>query len=81
MKLKDILKGKNYKYIEYYVILPQTLGGEIVFSGLCRYMNGELISLDGDTYSLEDELIRYEVHRGEDGREILCIYQYFGEEW
>lgn len=35
--------------------------GTDVLAGFCRYENGELISEDGDNYSLEDEIIKYEM--------------------
>lgn len=38
-----------------------TSSGDDVFAGFCRYENGELISEDGDNYSLEDEIIKYEM--------------------
>jgi len=38
-----------------------TSDGTDVLAGFCRYENGELISEDGDNYSLEDEIIKYEM--------------------
>lgn len=38
-----------------------TSDGTDVFAGFCRYENGKLISEDGDNYSLEDEIIKYEM--------------------
>lgn len=81
MKLKDIVTGRNYKRIEYRIILPQKYGGGSIFTGAARYMNGNLTSLDYDSYSLDDDVMKYEFHRDKDGGEILTVYQYEGEDW
>ena len=60
MKLSDALKGRDYKEIEYRIMLPEGLGTGDAHYGKCQYINGELKSLDGDSYSLDDEIIRFE---------------------
>lgn len=65
MTLRDIIeKIPSDKLITIYYITKIDLGdgeGEIdVFAGICEYENGELTSVDYDTYSLEDELVDYE---------------------
>lgn len=59
MTVGDLIKNKDYDYIEYRLTLPAQLHGDI-FAGVCRSENGELISLDGDTYSEDEEVIRWE---------------------
>lgn len=56
LKLKDILNGKEYSYIEFHIHFRGVNGKERdYFAGCCQYKNGNLISLDNDSYSLEDE--------------------------
>lgn len=55
MKLREILRD-DITYIEYRTYLPS---GEDVFMGMCEYKDGQLISLDWDSYSLDDEISSY----------------------
>ena len=56
MKIKDLIKHKDYDYISYRIILDD----EEEFIGCCKSKNGKLFPLDGDTiYDEEDEIIRY----------------------
>lgn len=59
MKLKQELKGKNNVQIEYRFNL--IVGNKILdeLFGFCHFVDGELISDDGDDYSLEDEIIEF----------------------
>jgi len=54
--LRDILPKTGDYIIEYRTYLPD---GTDVLAGYCCYKNNELIPLDGDTYSLNDELLKY----------------------
>lgn len=60
MKLKDIVAGKEYPYIECRAVFTHNNEEFDEFFGACSYMNGELKPLDGDTYSLEDEYFKHE---------------------
>ena len=57
MTVKDLIAKKNYAYISWRVTLPKKVGGGDIFFGLCKSLNGELISLDGDTYSEDSEVV------------------------
>ena len=59
MTLRNVLGGKEYKRIEYNIEVPKIIGEGTVFFGSCSYVDGNLKSLDGDTYSLDDEIISY----------------------
>lgn len=60
MKVKDLIEKKDYDYIEWYVTPPNGLWQENIFFGISKSENGKLISLDGDTYSENTEVISYE---------------------
>ena len=60
MIVADLIKEKDYDYIEWRSILPEKLGGGDIFTGSCKSLNGELVSLDGDHYSKETEVLEYE---------------------
>lgn len=56
MTIGDLIKNKDYDYISYRLMLPD--GGNI-FAGCFASKDGEIISLDGDTYSKDEEVLRY----------------------
>lgn len=62
LKLEDIVRGYDFSYISYRTYLPD---GTDCFIGCCKYINDELISLDGDTYSLKDQILKYEIDDNE----------------
>lgn len=60
MTLKEIVKGKNYPLIECRLLFTDATGDEQdVFAGYCAYQNEQLVSLDNDSYSLDDEYVKY----------------------
>ena len=59
MTVADLIKHKDYDYMCWRIILPEWLGGGDTFMGATRSKNGELISLDGDTYCENREVLRY----------------------
>lgn len=63
MQVKDLIKNKDYDYISWKIKLDDAdmdiLGEDSIFFGVCRSENGELISMDGDTYSDEEEVLSY----------------------
>ena len=56
MKLKDILPA------HYINIQARTYGpnGEDMLFGYCHWTSTELVSDDGDNYSIEEEIVKYE---------------------
>lgn len=56
MTLYDIVKGKDFPEIEVRLYEPDGTDG---LFGFCSYINGELISLDGDSYSLDEEIDKW----------------------
>lgn len=57
MKLIDILP--NYPLENIVVRTNDPYGGDMLF-GFCHWTGTELISGDGDTYSVNEEIIKYE---------------------
>ena len=56
MTIGDLIKNKDYDYISYKMLMD--IG--VVFVGQCASVNGQLISLDGDTiYDEKDEVVRH----------------------
>lgn len=64
MQIKDLIKRKDYDYICWRIKLDEEdmdiLGEDSIFFGVCRSENGGLISMDGDTYSEDEEVLSYE---------------------
>lgn len=65
----DIIAGKNYDYVSYRVRfekekhekrLPDYYFEEGMFAGAFEVKNGEIISLDDDTYSKNEEVLESE---------------------
>lgn len=74
MRLKHILTKPAL--IEYRTNAPF---GESVFIGECRYDGSQLIPLDHDIYSLEDEISHYEISETDDGLQLITVY--YESEW
>lgn len=69
VKLKDIVAGHEYPRIMYRTNGPE---GEDILFGYCAYTGGKLHSLDGDFYSLEDEIIHFFID--EENNNELVVY-------
>lgn len=64
MTLKEVLKNydnKDFKCIEYRTKAPVGCKEDYILIGMAAYKNKMLISLDGDSYHLNDEVERYEL--------------------
>ena len=60
MTVKDLIKNKDYDYISWRVTLPEKAGEGDTFFGATRSENGKLISLDGDSYDEDTDVLSYE---------------------
>lgn len=56
MTIRDLIKNKDYDYIEYRIMLPN---GNDIFVGCFSLKSGEFISLDGDNYNKDEEILSY----------------------
>lgn len=54
----DLIKNKDYDYISYRLTVDDK--SKSFFAGCFRSENGKIISLDGDVYNLDEEVLRYE---------------------
>lgn len=54
----DLIKDKDYDYISYRLTMKDK--SESFFAGCLKAENGKIISLDGDVYSLDEKVLRYE---------------------
>lgn len=64
MTLNDALKkynNRDFKCIEYRTNTPPGSSEKDMLAGMAAYKNKMLVSLDGDTYHLSDEIDRYEL--------------------
>lgn len=57
MAIGDLIKNKDYDYVSYRLTLPE---GDDTFAGCFKSQNGEIIPLDGDSYSKDEEVLSYE---------------------
>ena len=55
MTIEDIINKKDYDYVEYRLSINQ----KDIFAGAFASKNGTIISLDGDIYSKDEEVLRY----------------------
>lgn len=65
MRIKDLIKNKDYDYIEYRLQLTDTkvhIYGETIFIGEAVSKNGKLIPLDEDTVYDEEDIAHYFGH-------------------
>lgn len=73
MTLGDVIKNVNPQgslLIEYRTIVE----GIDFFAGICRYEDGNLLSLDGDNYSLDDEIYKYGEGTAVTGEKMLTVW-------
>lgn len=66
MKLSEVLKkfqNRDFDVIEYRTINSIDSKDVNVWGGMAQYKNKMLISLDGDTYHLSDEVVKYELYK------------------
>ena len=57
MTIGDLIKNKDYDYVSYRLTLPN---GSDTFAGCFASKDGKIISLDGDIYNKDEEVLRYE---------------------
>ena len=57
MMIGDLIKNKDYDYVSYRLTLPD---GDDTFAGCFSSKGGEIISLDGDIYDKDEEVLSYE---------------------
>ena len=57
MTIGDLIKNKDYDYVEYRLTTPN---GSDIFAGCFKSENGEIIPLDGDSYSKNEDVLNYE---------------------
>ena len=70
MRLKHILTKPAL--IEFRTKLPN---GEDIFAGECKYTkDGGLLAMDGDSYSLEDEIVHYEIAELPYDQQIITVW-------
>ena len=56
----DLIARKDYDYISWRVTAPKNLDEKDMFFGICQSKDGKLISIDGDSYSESEIVLRYE---------------------
>lgn len=73
--LKDILIEQNLENIDImYRTNSPIEAEEDMLMGYCRYENETLISLDGDSYYFDDEVVKYEMSKDDNGNEYLIVW-------
>lgn len=66
MTLSEVLKqfnNKDFDAIEYRYITNDNSNDIDVLAGFAAYKNKMLVSLDGDTYHLSDNIVKYELYQ------------------
>lgn len=56
----DLIKNKDYDYVEYRVTIPSADEQKDVFAGAFRIESGKIITLDGGIYDSDKEVIKSE---------------------
>lgn len=76
--IKTLIEVLNERNLENTDIMYRTNSPveaeEDMLMGYCRYENGNLISLDGDSYCLDDEIVKYEMSKDDNGNEYLVVW-------
>lgn len=56
----DLIKNKDYDYVEYRVVIPSEDEQDDIFAGAFRTEAGKIIPLDGDIYDQNKEVVESE---------------------
>ena len=56
----NIIKNKDYDYVEYRMIIPFTDEQKDIFAGAFKTESGKIISIDGGIYDSDKEIIKSE---------------------
>ena len=80
MLLRDVVLSDDYNFnnitIEYRTVLPERFKCGSILTGLCKYENGFITSLDGDDYSLDDVINGFKYDENQD-----TLIVYIGTDW
>lgn len=60
LTIKDLISKKDYDYISLRLTLPENAKDNDIFFGVAKSENGNLITLDGDSYEEDSEVVNYE---------------------
>ena len=71
MTIGELIKDKDYDFIELRVFDPEL--HKSVFIGSAKSINGYLLSLDGDTYCKESEVLEYDEWSGKKVKNAVTI--------
>lgn len=71
MTIEELIKDKDYDFIELRVFDPELHMS--VFIGSAKSINGDLLSLDGDIYRKESEILEYEEWSGKKVKNAVTI--------
>ena len=71
--VRDIVQDDDYDGIEWRITTPEGWDEPDMLFGACKFINGELITLDGDTYSLDETVVRYQKWSGGDIQNGLIV--------
>lgn len=78
--LREILNGTNNINIMYRTNSPIPEEEDMLF-GYCKYENGKLISIDGDSYSLDDMISKYEFVESDEHKNSIDLIVWIESEW
>ena len=71
MTIGELIKDKDYDFIELRIYDSKL--HRSVFIGSAKSINGDLLSLDGDTYCKESEVLEYEEWSGKKVKNAVTI--------
>lgn len=60
LTIGDLIKNKDYDYVEYRVTIPSADEQKDIFAGAFRTKSEKIIPLDGDIYDSDKEVIKSE---------------------
>lgn len=73
MTVGNLIKNKDYDLIMYRITLPEDFEEKDTLFGYAKSENGELISLDGDSYYKDEEILSYEEWSNESYKNGLTV--------
>lgn len=74
-KVADLIKNKDYSYIEWRITTPKDFPSLDTLFGVCKSENGKIVNFENDAedYNEESEVVRFKEWVNDDGQNEMIV--------